>query len=218
MLSDTPIHIKRDWRSEKLISHCYVKAESCNKEVICTLWDKYSWSIYILNTVNKDKRIRFKLNTNNLVLLCVYQCVCTILLYRATLYTVMQWIIKLFTPRSLSVSFHQRGCGQDRMLHRDRCHAGAHEAREVRRHLRPRDVHARPEELHGPDRGPVHLHSRSPAGGRHVRQHRGAGAQPVRPHPETHPAPARRDGYCHGAGIQGERARQMSHTEDFLID
>lgn len=98
---------------------------------------------------------------------------------------------------------HQRGRGQDRLLHRDRRHARAHEAREVSGHLRPRDVHASPAELHGPDGRPVHLHPRSLAGGRHLRQHRGAGTEPVRPHPEANPAPARRDGHRYGVGVQG---------------
>ncbi|KAK1792769.1 hypothetical protein P4O66_012693, partial [Electrophorus voltai] len=60
-----------------------------------------------------------------------------------------------------------------------------------------------PAQLHGADRGPVRLHPRRPAGGRHLRQHGGARPQPLRLHPEAHAAGGRRERYGDGTGVQG---------------
>ena len=98
----------------------------------------------------------------------------------------------------------QRRSGPHRLLHRDRRHDGAHQAREDHRHLRPRHADALPAELHGPDGGPVHLHSRRAAGGGDLWEHRGPRKEPVLLHPEADADRARRECHRHGAGVQGE--------------
>ncbi|KZS01480.1 Tyrosine-protein phosphatase Lar, partial [Daphnia magna] len=69
----------------------------------------------------------------------------------------------------------QRRRGSHGRLHRHRLDAGAAALREHDRRVRPRDGAARPAQLHGPNGGPVHLHSRRAAGGGDVRRHGGAG-------------------------------------------
>lgn len=91
--------------------------------------------------------------------------------------------------------------GSDRLFYHNRGHAGADEAREVGGYLRSRDLHARSEELHGADRRSVYLHPRGPAGGRHLREHGGPGAEPVHTHPETHAGVARGHRHRHGTGV-----------------
>ncbi len=76
-------------------------------------------------------------------------------------------------------------CGPHRLLHRDWRHARAHQAREDSGHLRSRDPHALPEELHGADGRPVQLHPRCPPGGRRLWEYRGGGTKPLLLHPEA---------------------------------
>lgn len=98
----------------------------------------------------------------------------------------------------------QRWSGSHRLLHRDRRHGGAYQAWEDPRYLWPRHADALAEELHGPDGGPVHLHSRCAAGGRDLREHRGPRPEPVLLHPEADAGWTGRECHRHGAGVQGE--------------
>lgn len=112
-------------------------------------------------------------------------------------------------PASLRLS-PQRRSRPDGLLHRHRRHAGAHQARKDGGHLRPRDAHALPAELHGADRGPVQLHPRRAAGSGGLRQHRGGGEEPVFVHPEAGPGGERRARHRHGARVQGSVCRALT--------
>lgn len=105
-------------------------------------------------------------------------------------------------PIKFVLVLRQCRCGPDRLLHRDWSHAGEDEAREVCGHLWSRHMHAGSEELHGADRGSVHIHPRGTAGSCDVWQHRSPCPKPVRPHPEAHPDPSWRDCHLHGTGVQ----------------
>ena len=119
-------------------------------------------------------------------------------------------LFRSLSPRSREeitsppVLFPQCWGGSHWLLHRDRRHGGENQAREDPRHLWPRDADALTEELHGPDGGPVHLHSRRAAGGRDLREHRGPREEPVLLHPEADADWTRRECHRHGAGVQGE--------------
>ena len=94
-------------------------------------------------------------------------------------------------------------CRADRLPHCDWSHAGEDETWEVGGHLWSCNVYASSEELHGADRGAVHVHPRGPARGCTVWQYRSPCTQPLCPHPEAHPHPPWRDRHHHGTGVQG---------------
>lgn len=127
---------------------------------------------------------------------------------------------------SYSVSLCQCGRGSDRLLHRDRCHVGAHEAWTSSRCVRPCDPDALSEELHGANRGSVRLHPWRAAGGSRLRTHRGPCAQPLLTPPETHKHASRGDRHRHGAGVQGQSrmhtvliySQTFTHTQDNTED
>lgn len=97
----------------------------------------------------------------------------------------------------------QRWCGTHRLLHRDWCHDGTYQAREDCRHIWARYTNARPEELHGANRGSVRLYTRRAPGGRQLRHHRSARQKPLCLHPETDADRRRGERDRHGAGVQG---------------
>lgn len=103
----------------------------------------------------------------------------------------------------------QRWRGPHRMLHCHRCHDREDQAREDGGRVRPCNANALPEELHGPDGGPVHLHSWRAAGGCDLRQHWSPREEPLLLHPEADADRARGECDRHGAGVQGERCEEV---------
>lgn len=92
---------------------------------------------------------------------------------------------------------------QDRLFHCNRCHARENKAWKDCRYLWPRNSNESPEELHGSNRGPVHLYPWCTAWSSDMWKYRSASQKPVCIYSEADTDRSRRECHRNGTGIQG---------------